>query len=140
MNKKQFSLIEIIAVLVLLSILSVLASMLIVPMIEGFTLAKKNAETSQKAQIAMTRIIKELSQETAQPTIVSTTNIAFSRDGDHNITWNSSNKLLMLDSNTLCDQVETFLVTSINSQCLEIKLVLTNAPNIEFKTRICIRE
>ncbi len=61
MNEKAFTLIEVIFSLVLVGILAAIAGMGLVKIAEGYVFAKKNAETTQKAQIAIARIVKELS-------------------------------------------------------------------------------
>ena len=60
LNEKAFTLLEVIISLVLIGILAAIAGMGLVKITEGYVFSKKNAETVQKAQIAMARIVKEL--------------------------------------------------------------------------------
>jgi prepilin-type N-terminal cleavage/methylation domain-containing protein len=60
LNKKGFTLIEVIVSLVLIGIMAAIAGMGLVKIAEGYVFAKQNAETAQKAQIAIARIVKEL--------------------------------------------------------------------------------
>jgi prepilin-type N-terminal cleavage/methylation domain-containing protein len=60
-NVKAFTLIEVIVCLVLVGIMAAIAGMGLVKITEGYIFAKQNAETAQKAQIAIARIVKELS-------------------------------------------------------------------------------
>ncbi len=60
LNEKGFTLIELIVSMVLVGILAAIAGMGLVKITEGYVFAKQNAETFQKAQIAMARIVKEL--------------------------------------------------------------------------------
>jgi prepilin-type N-terminal cleavage/methylation domain-containing protein len=60
-NEKAFTLIEVIVSLVLIGIMAAIAGMGLIKIAEGYVFAKQNAETVQKAQIAMARIVKELS-------------------------------------------------------------------------------
>jgi prepilin-type N-terminal cleavage/methylation domain-containing protein len=59
-NERAFTLIEVIVSLVLIGILAAIAGMGLVKIAEGYVFAKQNAETAQKAQIAIARIVKEL--------------------------------------------------------------------------------
>lgn len=58
-NQKGFTLIEVIVTLVLVGITAVLAGMWIVSVVNGYIFTKMNADTTQKAQLAMTRLAKE---------------------------------------------------------------------------------
>lgn len=59
-SRKGFTLIEIIATLVLLGITAVFAGMLLTTAVGIFIQNKEGAEDSQKVQVAMNRLIKEL--------------------------------------------------------------------------------
>ena len=61
-SNSGFTLIEVIAVLVLVGILSAMAGIGIVRGVEGYLLAQSNAETTQKAQLALSRITLELTE------------------------------------------------------------------------------
>jgi prepilin-type N-terminal cleavage/methylation domain-containing protein len=63
-NEKAFTLIEVIVCLVLIGIMAAIAGMGLMRIAEGYVFAKQNAETAQKAQIAIARIVKELSYAT----------------------------------------------------------------------------
>jgi prepilin-type N-terminal cleavage/methylation domain-containing protein len=54
-----FTLIEMIASLAIVAILAAIAGIGLVQITEGFVLSRAGAETAQKAQLAMTRMIKE---------------------------------------------------------------------------------
>lgn len=60
-NEKAFTLIEVIVSLVLVGILAAIAGMGLIKIAEGYVFAKQNAEATQKGQIAIARIVKELS-------------------------------------------------------------------------------
>lgn len=60
-NNTGFTLIEIIAVLVLLGIIGVFGSMFLVNMVRSYQWAEDNAHLAQKAQITLTRIAVEMS-------------------------------------------------------------------------------
>jgi prepilin-type N-terminal cleavage/methylation domain-containing protein len=60
-NEKAFTLIEVIVCLVLIGIMAAIVGMGFMRIAEGYIFAKKNAEMVQKAQVAIARIVKELS-------------------------------------------------------------------------------
>jgi len=62
LNQKGVTLIEIIAVLVLVSILTAGAGMGIVAITQGYLFAEKNAEMAQKTNIAIKRLSRELQE------------------------------------------------------------------------------
>lgn len=84
-NEKGFTLIEMIVSLVLVGILAVIAGLGLVNITQGYIFAKKNAETVQKTQIAITRIIKELGAAEPQTsgataiTTAGTTTVSYTR-------------------------------------------------------------
>ncbi|MEA3470966.1 MAG: type II secretion system protein [Thermodesulfobacteriota bacterium] len=61
-RQSGFTLVEVIAVLVLVSILAVIAGMGIVRGVEGYLFARENAVITQKAQLAMARIRLEMNE------------------------------------------------------------------------------
>ena len=77
-NNAGFTLIEIIAVLVLVGILSAMAGFGLVQGVEGYLFAKNNAATTQKAQLALERISRELAELSAIDSTSSGTAIIFS--------------------------------------------------------------
>ena len=59
-NEKAVTLIEVIVSLVLAGIMAAVVGLGLVKITQSYVFAKQNSETVQKAQIAMTRIVKEL--------------------------------------------------------------------------------
>lgn len=80
-NEKAFTLIEMIVSLVLAGIMAAVVGLGLVKMTQGYVFAKQNAETVQKAQVAMTRIIKELGVATSisTATLPTATSITYTR-------------------------------------------------------------
>jgi prepilin-type N-terminal cleavage/methylation domain-containing protein len=84
-NDKAFTLIELIVSLVLVGIIAVVAGLGLAQISQGYVFAKQNAETMQKIQVAMNRIVKELAS--AQPqnststaiTAAGTTSVSYTR-------------------------------------------------------------
>ena len=84
-DEKAFTLIELIVSLVLVGIIAVVAGLGLAQISQGYIFAKQNAETMQKIQVAMNRIVKELAA--AQPqnststaiTAAGTTSVSYTR-------------------------------------------------------------
>lgn len=64
-NEKAFTLIEVIASMVLMGILVTIVGLGLVQISKGYNFARQNSETVQKVQIAMARIVKELGAATS---------------------------------------------------------------------------
>jgi len=99
-----FTLIEVIAVLVLVGILSAMAGIGIVKGVEGYLFAQSNTETTQKAQLALSRITIELSELSAINSTSSGTAIIF--------TIPSGSRKIGLDGTTLKWAADTTVLTS----------------------------
>jgi len=82
MNKKGFTLLEMIVVLLLVGILSAVAGMGIVMGIKGYLFAKENTPLAQKTQAAITRIVRELT-ELDNILVASPTGIVFENLGGY---------------------------------------------------------
>jgi prepilin-type N-terminal cleavage/methylation domain-containing protein len=84
-DEKAFTLIEVIVSLVLAGIIAAVAGLGLVNISQGYVFAKQNSETLQKAQIAMTRIVKELAAAEPQSgtstaiTAAGTTSVSYTR-------------------------------------------------------------
>ena len=160
-DQKGFTLVEIIVSLMLVGVIAVLAGMAVVPFIEGYVATRRNAEITQKAQLAMTRMVKEFTVVTA---VTSGTNTAITFTAQHGvvtvthtISWaGTAGNPLVLDlatnNDTLTDQVSNFQLTYIyfdaggnevsettwgsNSQGINIQLTMQNATNIQHTARV----
>lgn len=150
LNKKGFTLIEVIVTLVLVGITAALAGMWLVSVVNGYLFTKMNASTVQKAQLALTRLSKEFSAIAV--TSSSGTGITYTRtDSALNpvtITVSLAGNELKINENntgdnTLTDNVSAFTLTycdspdstscpstwSSTSRIIEITLTLTGADN-----------
>jgi prepilin-type N-terminal cleavage/methylation domain-containing protein len=109
-DKRGFTLIEIIMSIVVLSIISAIAGMGFVSMINGYILAKKNADTVQNAEIILARLTKEFSSTTSI-TSGNQTSLTFSSKSTNpvgQLSWNNINKELLLGTDVLANQVASF--------------------------------
>jgi len=146
-DKKGFTLIEVIVTLVLVSITAAMAGMWIVSVANGYIFAKMNMNTTQKAQLAMTRLVKEFRAISAV-TAASANSITYTRtdvaSGSVTRTVLLSGSVLQLNGNTLTDGVSAFTLaycnnvdstgcpstwTAATSRFIEITLTLTGANN-----------
>jgi len=120
LNKKGFTLIEIITSLIIIMIISVIAGMGLLEISKGYIFYKKNSTTAQQGQIAMTRLKKEISN-IMSVTSGTATSITFTRSSDpplrpsHTISWAGGNSPLLMGGDTLVGPVTSFNLTYCNS-------------------------
>jgi type II secretory pathway pseudopilin PulG len=159
LNKKGFTLIEIVTSLIIIMIISVIAGMGLLEISKGYVFYKKNSTKAQQGQIAMTRLKKEISniQSVSSSSVNS---ITYKRCSDSSppcgtlkdvtISWAGGNSPLLIDGDTLAQPVTSFNLTyydSYNSSAssytsstsiIEITLKLRGAEDaaIEFKDRV----
>jgi len=90
-NQCGFTFIEVIMAIVIVSIISVLAGMGLIQITNAYVFAKKNAVAAEQAQIALTRLTKELSAIQSidhNAPATSATSIKYMRAGIwHTLTW-----------------------------------------------------
>lgn len=117
-NKKGFTMIELVTVIVIISIVGVLSGVGLVQIANAYLLAKKSAVAAQQAQIALTRLGKELSA-IESISAATATSITYKRiytgsgplEQSHTLTWTAADQPLTLDGNTLIDKVQNFNLT-----------------------------
>jgi len=112
-TRSGFTLIEIIVSLVLLGLLGVFFSFGLTTAMKGYVFTRENAETTQKGQIAMLRLTKELSVISAvssgTDTSISYTSIKSGSGVNQSVTWSgTANDPLYLGSDILVDNVNGF--------------------------------
>jgi prepilin-type N-terminal cleavage/methylation domain-containing protein len=156
-DQKGFTLIEVIVTLVLVGITAALAGMWIVSVVNGYIFTKMNADTVQKAQLAMTRLTMEFTRIKTVDTI-SAEQITYTRTGPSGyvsgIVKKNGNLLELQLANspadpalssptTLTDSVNSFVLTSCDeanstsclstwtstSRIIEITITLMGANN-----------
>jgi type II secretory pathway pseudopilin PulG len=110
--------IELITAIVIISIVSVMAGMGLVQIANAYLLAKKSTVAAQQAQIALTRLAKELAAiETISA--ATATSITYKRiykgsgplEQSHTLAWTAADQPLTLDDDTLIDKVQAFSLT-----------------------------
>jgi len=158
-KEKGFSLVEIIVVMILIGIMGTMAIMGIIPAVQGMAFTKANAETTQKGQITITKLIKEFNningvKAGANATSVVFTSIKSGIKGDRSVIY-ANNKLYFNNAGStqgdiLTDEVNDFQLHyyKVNSavdqgvwlastRVIEIKLVLmSNDTPVEFTARV----
>ena len=115
-----FTLIEVVAVLILTSLALVFVGMLLVTSVGVFISNKEAVEDSQKIQIAMNRLVKELTYASAGTVVITNARTVqwTSRHPDRfgeaeTATWDgTSGSNLTLQGAALLDNVSIFTVTS----------------------------
>jgi len=107
--------IELITAMVIISIVSVMAGMGLVQIGNAYLLAKKSTVAAQQAQIALTRLGKELAAINTISSATATA-LAYSRAGvSHTLAWAALDQPLTLDGDTLIDKVQAFSLTYHNT-------------------------
>ncbi len=132
MNENGFTLIEIIASLVILGVLGGTISVIILGrVVDGFYLTKTNVETAQKGQIALNRLTKEFTNITTIKDADSTS-IKYDSYVDGTLEADRIVSLvgakLLIDGDTLVDNVSSFQLTYYG-EVIEFTLSLVGANN-----------
>ena len=161
---KGFTLIEVVMTLILVGIIAGMAGLWIVKVTEGYIFTKMNADTVQKAQLAMERLTKEFS---AIQTVTGSSGgqISYTRTDDAlgsvPVTVSVNSDLLQINMNnggnvTLIDDVNSFSLSYCNddlnntlcysswttaSKIIQLSLTVSGAENtpLTFMKRITPR-
>ncbi|OGP64156.1 MAG: hypothetical protein A2169_04235 [Deltaproteobacteria bacterium RBG_13_47_9] len=132
---KGFTLIEVIAVLIIVGILAAFAGLGIVVAVQGYIFSKDNAIISEKAQLALSRINRELVEcYNCSSNITGTSFTYLNPLGTRTIDW--SNNAVNISTDTLIDKVSSFgLVYNNTDKCIDVTMYLTGVPN-SFSTKV----
>ena len=153
-NHRGFTLIEVIVSIIVVSIISLLAGMSFYQIAKGYVFYRDNSEMAQQAQIAMTRLKKEISSIKSVSTATATS-ITYKRSSDatgtpfRSISWAGGDNPLLIDANTLISPVTAFSLVyydsysstaaySSKTMMMEINLQLKGAENtpMDFVDRV----
>lgn len=108
-RENGFTLIELVTAILIMSIVTVMAGTGLVQIAKGYLLAKKSTVAVEQAQIALTRMAKELSGIETISTASSSTSLTYTRGGtSHTLAWSGADQPLTLDGDTLIDKVQSF--------------------------------
>ena len=115
--RNGFTLIELVTVILIVAILSAIAGMGLVQIVNGYVFARKNAAAAQQAQIALTRLVNELSEIRSVPSVPSpsATALTYQRINattglpeTHKLFWAGADQPITLDGDALIGKVESF--------------------------------
>ena len=159
-NQNGFTLVELIVSLMLVGIIAAVAGMAMTPFFEGFVDARRNAEMTQKAQIALTRMVKDITTISAVASGTATAVTFTCQHGSTSVTYTYSwsgtaGDPVVLNpattNDTLIDRVNNFQLVYVyyttggvemtentwtaNSKGIEIQLTLEDATAIVHTAR-----
>jgi prepilin-type N-terminal cleavage/methylation domain-containing protein len=154
-KQKGFTLIEIIFVLIIVGIMLAVGGLGLVQVVKGMIFTKMNAATTQKGQIAMTKLVKEFSNiNISSITAANATSISFTstkNDVNSSHTVMLSGSTITFDGDIVTDHVSSFTLNYYDNydsaaqttwqssrRIIEITLKLTGADDVksEFKERV----
>lgn len=145
--RRGFTLIELIAVLVLLGLVGGIAGLFVGPIVQRYPIERAAAVANEQAGIAMQRISKELfwAQQGSIAIADGDRTLRWQSrhperggDGEQELTWSGvSGDTLLLNGNDLADAVAEFSATEIGGR-IQITLRLSDSPAV-MTTAITIR-
>ncbi len=145
-----FTLVEVIASLVLMGIMTAIAGMGIATGVRGYLLARENSIITQKAQVALGRLTRELQEcfdcsNPSPPPISIILPFTFSNLlGNREIGLSGTEITLGTpgDTDTIIDQVQSFSMNYVTNGRIEINFTLayqTNDSTVNFQTTVLPR-
>jgi len=141
----HFSLVELIAVLTIVGLLTAGASVATVSLLEGFSRASDYADAAQKAQLALSRLVKEFAFITDTPVIANggrsvtyTSAYPGITAAARSVSWSGTvGDPLLLGADTLVDGVQSFAVSSPDPGAINISLTLSSTGSLTYATTVC---
>lgn len=143
-RSRTFSLVELVSVLTIVGILAAIAGTTFAVMAKGFSTARDNIDTTQKAQLAMTRLEKEFGFVTEAPVLAGggtsatyTSEYPGDTSANRTLSWNGTTGApLLLDADILVDNVQSFLVSNPAANLVEVTLTFDVAGGLTFTTSV----
>jgi prepilin-type N-terminal cleavage/methylation domain-containing protein len=118
-KNRGFTLVELIASLILVGLLGAVAGMGIVQMTDGFMFSKKNTESGRTARLVMARLVKELQSNDIVISSGDETSITFKREeGDlfsYTVGWEGAGHPLKIKKDTPAEEDPLTDATSIQA-------------------------
>lgn len=136
--RKGFSLVEMIAVLMIVGIVTAIGGLGLTRITQGYLLGKANVDNLQNAELVMNRVLKEWIQIGNAATIQSGGNgLLFPRNGGVLFEWdgNAGGTLSLTISGvtkTLCTGVSNFNAAAQADGSIRVSLALASAPSIVY--------
>lgn len=130
-NQAGFTLVETIIVLALIGLLASIAGLGLAKGVQGYLLASENAAVSQKAQLAMTRLTREIMECFDCGGTAGAINLPYSYEnhlGNREISLDATDNHLLLgdgtNERTLVDQVKSFTLYREDDGRITMKLTM----------------
>jgi len=155
-HPKGFTLVEMIVSLLLIGILVAIVGMGLTQIAGGYVFSRGNVDTVQKAQIALTRIAKELNAATSlapSPAAAVTSSVTCTRTGPVTIAIALAGDTVQINGAILIDKVTAFTLsyfdaagaataTAANIRRIDIALTVAGADNSSssFRDTVSISE
>jgi len=138
-RQKGFTLIEMIAVLIIVGILAAFAGLGIVAAVQGYVFSKDNAAISEKAQLAISRINRELLECYNCSGVSGSVSMPIMNPlGDRYFRLNAGNIQISADNaswDTLIDKVSSFNLAYNADKNIVVTMSLTGVTN-SFSTKV----
>lgn len=137
-QRKGFSFLEIVAVLVIIGIVSAVAGLGLTGATQAYLSGRNHVENAQKAQLVMNRIVKEFFYPVNTPVITDGGNtLTFSRGTGVAIQWDgNSGGNLTLNGQLFCAGVQAFNASAQADGSTRVALTLSSATAVEYAVNL----
>lgn len=116
LGARGFTLIEVIASLTLLGLIALMAGLGIVQVTKQYVFAQKAGETAQVAQVAMARMVKELTMlRSCTSSSVTSINYDIPTLPGRSISWSANSGEILVNGQKLVEHIQSFSLSYYNS-------------------------